>query len=57
MKLYKVYTKESYSFLANDTTLSSDNLLRFRKNLLKISICEKIKAIDKQIDQTKLNTI
>ena len=57
MKLYKVYTKESYSFLANDTTLSSDNPLRFRKNLLKISICEKIKAINKQINQTKLNTI
>ena len=34
MKLYKEYTKEPYSFLANDTTLSSDNPLRFRKNLL-----------------------
>ena len=27
MKLYKDYTKEPYSFLVNDTTLSSDNLL------------------------------
>ena len=35
MKIYKKYTAESYSFLLNDTTLSSDNLLRFRKNLLK----------------------
>ena len=35
MKLYKDYTKEPYSFLVNDTTLSSDNQLRFRKNLLR----------------------
>ena len=34
IKLYKDYTKEPYSFLVNDTTLSSDNSLRFRKNLL-----------------------
>ena len=34
MKLYKDYTKEPYSFLVNNTTLSSDNSLRFRKNLL-----------------------
>ena len=34
MKLYKDYTKEPYSFLVNDTTLSSDNTLRFRKNSL-----------------------
>ena len=34
MKLYKDYTKESFSFLVNDTTLSSDNPLRLRKNLL-----------------------
>ena len=34
MKLYKDYTKEPFSFLVNDTTLSSDNPLRFRKNLL-----------------------
>ena len=34
MKLYKEYTKEPYSFLVNDMTLSSDNPLRFRKNLL-----------------------
>ena len=34
MKPYKDYTKELYSFLVNDTTLSFDNPLRYRKNLL-----------------------
>ena len=34
MKLFKDYIKEPFSFLANDTTLLSDNSLRFRKNLL-----------------------
>ena len=34
MKLFKDYTKEPFSFLVNDTTLLSDNPLRFRKNLL-----------------------
>ena len=34
MKLYKDYTKEPYSFLIKDTTISSDNPLRFRKNSL-----------------------
>ena len=34
IKIYKKYTAEPYSFSVNDTTLSSDNPLRFRKNLL-----------------------
>ena len=34
MNIYKKCTKEPYSFLFNDTTLPSDNPLRFRKNLL-----------------------
>ena len=34
MKLYKNYTKEPYSFVVNNTTLSSDNPLRFRKSIL-----------------------
>ena len=34
VKIYKKCTAESYSFLFNDTTLPSDNPLRFRKNLL-----------------------
>ena len=35
MKIYNKPTSELYSFLVNDTTLPSDNPLRFRKNLLK----------------------
>ena len=34
MKIFKKCTAEPYSFLVNDTTLSSDNPFRFRKNLL-----------------------
>ena len=34
MELYKDYTNEPFPFLVNYTTLSSDNTLRFRKNLL-----------------------
>ena len=36
IKIYKECTDESYSFLVNDTTLASDNPLRFRKNLYNI---------------------
>ena len=35
IKIYKKCTSEPHSFLVNDTTLPSNNLLRFRKNLLK----------------------
>ena len=34
MNIYKKCTAEPYSFFVNDTTLPSDDLLRFRKNLL-----------------------
>ena len=34
MQIYKTCTTEPYSFLVNDTTLPSDDPLRFRKNLL-----------------------
>ena len=34
MNIYKKSSKEPYSFLVNDTTLPSDDPLRFRKNLL-----------------------
>ena len=34
MNIYKQSTREPYYFLVNDTTLPSDNPLRFRKNLL-----------------------
>ena len=35
IRIYKICTTEPYSFLVNDTTLPSDDPLRFRKNLLK----------------------
>ena len=35
IKIYRKRTADPYSFLVNDTTLLSDNPLRFRKNLLK----------------------
>ena len=35
MKIYKICTSEPYSFLVNNTTLPTDDPLRFRKNLLK----------------------
>ena len=34
MNIYKKCTTEPYSFLVNDTTLPSDDPLRFKKNLL-----------------------
>ena len=34
LNLYKKCTEKPYSFLVIDTTLASDNSLRFRKNLL-----------------------
>ena len=36
IKIHKECTAEPYSFLVNDTTLASDNPLRFRKNLFNI---------------------
>ena len=36
VKIYKKCTAEPYSFLVNNTTLASDNPLRFRKNLFNI---------------------
>ena len=34
-KIYKKITAETYFFLVNDTSLPSDNTLKFRENLLK----------------------
>ena len=34
--IYRECTAEPYSFLVNDTTLASDNPLRFRKNIFNI---------------------
>ena len=36
IRIYKKYTDEPYSSLVNDTTLASDDPLRFRKNLFNI---------------------
>ena len=36
ISIYKKYTAKPYSFLVNDTTLASDNPLRFRKTLFNI---------------------
>ena len=36
IKIYKRYTVEPYFFLVNDTTLASDNPVRFRKDLFNI---------------------
>ena len=58
MKLYKDYPKKPYSFLVNDTTFSSDNPLKFRKNLLqKLVSARKSKQSIKESSKTKLNTI
>ena len=38
IKVYKKCTVEPYSFFVNDTTLPSNNPLRFRKNLLEYHI-------------------
>ena len=35
IRIYKKCTAEPYSFLVNNTTLPSDNPLRFKKSLLK----------------------
>ena len=53
IKIHKKCTAEPYSFLVNDTTLSSDNLLRLRKNLLK-QIYNKMMKIDDQIEDENL---
>ena len=36
IEIYKKYTAEPYSFLVDDKTVSSNNPLRFRKNLYNI---------------------
>ena len=53
IKIYKKCTAEPYYFLVNDTTLTSDNPLRVRKNLFK-RIYNKIITIDDQIKDEKL---
>ena len=57
MKICKKFTAGPYSFLVNDTTLPSDDPLRFRKNLLPYIfeiIYNKIVTIEDQIRDEKL---
>ena len=49
MKIYKKCIAESYSFLVNDTTLPSDNPLRFRKYITYITGEEILPSNQKQI--------
>ena len=54
MKLYKDYTRESYSFLVNNTTFSSDDSLPCRKKLIiKTSISEKTNPVNNKTEQKK----
>ena len=52
MRICKECTAEPYSFLVNDTTLLSDNWLRFRNNLFEL-IYNKIMTVDDQIKDEK----
>ena len=53
MKIHQKYTAELYSFLVNDATLPSNNLLRFRQNILEW-IFNEIMTTDDQIKGEKL---
>ena len=57
MKLYKDYTKKPYSFLVNDTTLPSDNSLKFKKAYYKMTVAKKSKKLIIKLSKTTLNTI
>ena len=49
MKIYRKCTSEPYSFLTIDTTLSTNNSLRFRENLLKMTLTDELKFLDDKI--------
>ena len=51
MKPYKDYTKETLTFLCNGTTLTQEELF------IKMTVSQKIRAIDKKLSKTKLYTI
>ena len=52
MNLYKKWFERPYYFLVSDATLASDNSLRFRKNLSKITQKLIITVDDKILDKT-----
>ena len=53
MKLYKDYANKPFSFSMNNANLSSDNHLRFRNNLLKMTATERINNINNKIEKSK----
>ena len=60
MTIYRECTKEPYSFLTIDTTLSASNPLRFRKNcfiLIKITVTHQIKFETQKLSNTKHSII
>ena len=57
MKIYRECTKKTYSFLTIDTILTTTDLLRFKKNcfsLIKITVADEIKILDREIKQNKV---
>ena len=54
MKLYKEYTKESYLFLVNKATFIIRQSITIQEELIiKVSISEKIKAINSKMEQNE----
>ena len=53
INIYEKCMDEPYSFLVNDTTLASDNPLRFRRNLHNMTINDQIKDEKLQYDITR----
>ena len=53
MKIYRKCTSEPYSFSTINTTLSSNNCLRFRKksftSIIKTTLTDEVKIIDYKI--------
>ena len=56
IKIYKKCTARPYSFLVNDTTLPSNDPLRFRKSLLKYCIT-KSGRLKIRLEMKNYNTI
>ena len=57
MKFYKYYNKEAFSVLVNDTTLPSDNPLRFKKTYYEMTVIEKIKTTNDKNKQSKFQYV
>ena len=57
MKPYKDYTKEPFSFLLNDTALTSNNLLRSKNLLQRRLLVKKPKESITKTSKIKFSTI